>query len=314
MLSADSSLGRALKAHCSVADAQTFAIRRPLDRQYDERPTPGPIADGTLMIEPFFREAGAGPGVVCLHSNASSSSQWRGLMDRLARDFHVLAPDGHGAGKGPPWPSEQALALCDEVACLEPVFARAGDPFVLVGHSYGAAVALVAAVNHPLRVSALALYEPTLFGLIDAQAAPPNEADGIRQAVERAAAALAAGDRATAAECFIDYWMGVGSWRAKPEAQRPLIEQAIVNVAGWGRALFAEPTPLATFAELRMPVLLMVGQDSPVSSRAVARQLIQALPNLQAIEFEGLGHMGPITHPEQVNPVIENFLRRTQAA
>ena len=234
-------------------------------------------------------------------------------MDRLARDFHVLAPDGHGAGKGPPWPAKQPLALHDEVAFLEPVFARAGDPFVLVGHSYGAAVALVAAVNYPLRVSALALYEPTLFGLIDAQAASPNEADGIRQAVERATAALAAGERATAAEYFIDYWMGAGSWQVKPEAQRLAIEQAIVNVQGWGHALFTESTPLETFAQLRMPVLLMMGQDSPVSSRAVAKQLMQALPNLQTIEFEGLGHMGPITHPERVNPAIENFLRRPRA-
>ncbi len=37
------------------------------------------------MIEPFFREAGTGPGVVCLHSNASTSGQWRGLMDRQVR-------------------------------------------------------------------------------------------------------------------------------------------------------------------------------------------------------------------------------------
>jgi hypothetical protein len=33
--------------------------------------------------KPFFREAGVGPGVVCLHSNAASSNQWRGLMDLL---------------------------------------------------------------------------------------------------------------------------------------------------------------------------------------------------------------------------------------
>jgi pimeloyl-ACP methyl ester carboxylesterase len=268
------------------------------------------------MTGPFFREsgAGAGPGVVCLHSNASSSSQWRGLMDRLAPDFHVLAPDGHGAGKGPPWPVDRSLALDDEVALLAPVFARAGDPFALVGHSYGAAVALVAAVRHPMRVRALALYEPTLFGLIDAQGPPPNEADGIRQAVERAGAALAAGDRATAAGHFIDYWMGDGSWRARPEGQRQSIEQAIVNVQGWGRALFGEPTPLATLAQLRMPVLLMVGRDSPASSRAVARLLAQALPHVQTIEFEGLGHMGPITHPEPVNAAIERFLNPSHSA
>ena len=32
------------------------------------------------------------------------------------------------------------------------------------------------------------------------------------------------------------------------------------------------------------------------------------LPNLKLIELEGLGHMGPITHPEAVNTAIEAFL------
>ena len=44
---------------------------------------------------PFVREAGAGAGVVCLHSNASTSNQWRELMERLAPKFHVLAPDSY---------------------------------------------------------------------------------------------------------------------------------------------------------------------------------------------------------------------------
>ena len=49
--------------------------------------------------EPYFREAGAGPGVVCLHSNASNSSQWRGLIELLSAERHMLAPDLYGAGK-----------------------------------------------------------------------------------------------------------------------------------------------------------------------------------------------------------------------
>jgi pimeloyl-ACP methyl ester carboxylesterase len=39
----------------------------------------------------------------------------------------------------------------------------------LVGHSYGAAVALIAALATPGRVRAMALYEPTLFALLDAE-------------------------------------------------------------------------------------------------------------------------------------------------
>lgn len=263
--------------------------------------------------ETFFREAGAGPGVVCLHANASSSSQWRALMDRLAPRFHVLAADAYGAGKGPPWPTDRAVALRDEVALLEPVLARAGAPCALVGHSYGAAVALVAAVQQPGRIRALALYEPTCFALVDAAAPPPNDADGIRQAVERASAALAAGQPGAAAEHFIDYWMGPGAWRATPEPRRGPIEAAVRHVAGWGGALFGEPTPLAAYAALGMPVLLMMGRDSPASSRAVGRLLAQAWPRATLREFEGLGHMGPITHPETVNAAIEDFLGRHAA-
>lgn len=260
------------------------------------------------MNEHFFREAGAGPGVICLHCNASSGAQWRGLMDRLAPRFHVLAGDGYGAGRGPAWPTGRALCLQDEVALLQPLRARAGEPQALVGHSYGAAVALLAAQQQPPR--ALVLYEPTLFALLDAEAPSPNEAEGIRQTVADAVAHLARGDRSAAAGRFIDFWMGEGSWGRTPEARRAPIEEAIVNVQGWATALFTQPTPLSAFGALDLPVLLMEGSESPASSRGVARLLAGVLPRVQRLQLQGLGHMGPVTHPEPVNAAIEEFLLR----
>ncbi len=259
---------------------------------------------------PYFREAGSGPGVVCLHSNASSSSQWRALIEILAPRFHMLAADSYGAGKSPAWPTDHAVRLADEVTLLEPVFARAGKPFALVAHSYGAAVALVAAVSQPHRIRALVLYEPTLFALLDAEGPSPNEADGIRGAVAGSVAALDAGNPAGAAECFIDFWMGKGAWDRTPESRRGPIAASVANVGGWAQALFDEPTPLAAFSELNVPVLYMIGKDSPPSSRGVARLLTGVLPQVQVVEFEGLGHMGPITQPELVNEVISRFLDR----
>ena len=258
---------------------------------------------------PFFREAGAGPGVVCLHSNASSSGQWRALMELLAPRFHVLAADSYGAGKSPPWPRDRTIGLRDEVALLEPVFARAGERFTLLAHSYGAAVALIAALMHPRRVRALALYEPVLFSLVDAASPPPNDADGIRGAVARGVAALEAGDVPGAARAFIDFWMGQGAWQRMLEARQAPIAASIVNLRGWAKALLEEPTPLAAFSRLDVPVLYMMGARSPASSRGVARLLTPALPGARAVEFAGLGHMGPITHPETVNAAIAAFLR-----
>jgi pimeloyl-ACP methyl ester carboxylesterase len=258
--------------------------------------------------EPFVREAGSGPAVLCLHSNASTSSQWRGLMDQLAPRHRVLALDSYGSGKSAEWPSDRVIQLGDEVDFIEPVLARAGAPLVLVGHSYGAAVALKAALRHPQRVRALALYEPTLFALLDAERPPPNQADGIRNAVAAASDVLDRGDTDGAARHFIDYWMGPDSWARTPEQRKPAIAASCVNVRRWSHALFTEPAPLAAFAALDIPVLYMVGARSTASAHGVARLLAPVLPQAQVLRFDDLGHMGPLTHPQVVNDAIAGFL------
>ena len=263
------------------------------------------------MSAPFFREAGSGPGVICLHANAGSSSQWRALTELLAPRFHVLAPDTYGAGKSPPWPQGRKVALRDEVALLDPVFARAGERFSLVGHSYGGGIALIGALAHRQRLRSVALYEPTLFALVERES--PNDVDGIRNAVVAAVAALGRGDAPAAARCFIDFWMDEGAFDRMPERVQAASAEAVRNIQGWKEALFGEPTPAEAFAALDVPVLLMVGSKSPLSSRAVARRLGRLLPRAELAELEGLGHMGPITHPDVVNQRIRAFLERHAA-
>lgn len=260
------------------------------------------------ISQPFVREAGAGPSVVCIHSNASTSAQWRGLMEGLSSSRRILAPDCYGSGKSPQWPLDRAMFLEDEVNFLEPVFSHAGEQFSIVGHSYGAAVALKAALLHPGRVSALALYEPTLFALVDAQAQPPNGVDGIRNVAAAAAEALKRQNRDEAASHFIDFWMGAGSWAATPAQRKPAIADSVVNVGHWAHALFNEPETIETFARLDIPILYMVGDRSPESAQAVARVLIPKLPRVTTIRFPELGHMAPVTHPEAINAAIAQFL------
>ena len=84
------------------------------------------------------------------------------------------------------------------------------------------------------------------------------------------------------------------------------------NVRRWAHALFTEPTPLRAFRSLDVPVLYMVGKRSPPSARGVARLLTAVLPRVEMVEFENLGHMGPVTHPDAVNEVIGQFLERNR--
>jgi len=258
--------------------------------------------------QPFVRDSGVGPAVVCLHANASTSNQWRSLTELLSGTHRVLAPDLYGSGKSPEWISDGEPRLQDEIDLIAPVLAAAGGSFSLVAHSYGAAVALIAALKHRSRVTALALYEPTLFALVDARHPPPNVADGIRDTVVAAASALDAGNRDAAAAHFIDFWMGSGSWAAMPSQRKPAVADSIVNIRRWSHALFHEPTPVEAFAAIDVPVLYMLGEQSPASAHAVAQELLPVLPRVRIARFPGLGHMAPVTHPDTVNAEIARFL------
>ena len=263
-----------------------------------------------LRPTPSYREAGGGPVVICLHASGSSSRQWLPLMEYLGPRYHVIAVDTYGSGKSPVWLAKRPLTLSDEVALLEPVLAQAHKqgPVMLVGHSYGAAVALVAALEHPEKVHALAVYEPTLFSLVDQETPSPNAVDGFRATYRETATLVDAGDAPAAAKCFVDYWSGSGAWDQMPEARQGQVAASMANIRNWGHACLKEHTPLSAFTWVGAPVLFMMGESSPASSRAVGSLLTRALPRTQVIEFEDMGHMGPVTNPDRVNQVISRFL------
>jgi len=256
----------------------------------------------------FFREAGRGAAVVCVHASASSSAQWRPLMDRLAGRFRTLAADLYGSGKSPMWPAVRPLSLADEVALLDPVLAAAGRRFHLVGHSYGGAVALRAALAAPGRVESLVLFEPVLFSVLTAEDPTQPAAREIAAVRDDTVRALERGDPRASGARFVDYWMGAGAWAAMPEPRREALAGAMTTVKAEWDAAFREPTTLSAFAELDVPVFYLTGSESPASSRAVARLLTKTLPRVTAVEIEGVGHMGPVTHPDRINTLIERYL------
>jgi pimeloyl-ACP methyl ester carboxylesterase len=261
---------------------------------------------------PFFREAGTGTPVVCIHSSASSSGQWRPLMERLTHQFRVIAVDLYGSGKTAEWPHDQPMHLDDETALLGPVFQAAGGRFHLIGHSLGGAIALKAALTADDRLMSLVLYEPVLFSVLMADAPESDAAREIVAVREDTIRLIDEGNLNASAERFVDYWKGAGAWAAIPEPRRPAIAQAMRAVKPEWHAVFHEPTPLEAFAEIDVPTLFLTGTKSKASVKAVARLLTKVLPRVCVEEIEGVGHMAPVTHPERINPLIEKFLEATQ--
>jgi pimeloyl-ACP methyl ester carboxylesterase len=261
---------------------------------------------------PYFREAGSGTSVVCIHSSASSSAQWRPLMDRLADRFRVIAVDLYGSGRTAAWPQDRPMRLDDELAQLSSVFRAAGDHFHLIGHSFGGAVALKAASAHPDRLLSLVLYEPVLFSVLITEAPESAAAREILAVRDDTIRLVDEGDLNASAQRFVDYWTGDGAWTRTPESRRPALAAAMRSVKSQWHAVFHEPASLSAFAEVNVPTLLLTGTKSKAPALAVARMVTAVLPRVRTEELEGLGHMAPVTHPDTVNPIIERFLEATR--
>jgi pimeloyl-ACP methyl ester carboxylesterase len=252
--------------------------------------------------------AGAKPSVVLLHSSASSARQWEPLIAQLQSRFVATAVDLRGHGSRPAWTAARPLTLADDAALVEPLLAAQGRTVHLVGHSYGAAIALHLALKHPERIRSLVLYEPVVFALLFeyyARRAPARQVIAFATSVK---ALVESGRLAAAAQKFVDFWSGDGAWAALPETRRQAVSDRMPSVLPQFRALFSDPLARAGLARLDMPLLCLTGARTVQATRRIGELLRFALPQSQHEMLEGLGHLGPITHAAQVNHRIAGFL------
>lgn len=252
------------------------------------------------MIDPF---------VLCIHSFASNARQYRSLAERLRPRFRVATADLYGHGERTRWSGERRFTLADEAAQFEALLPEK-PPAHLVGHSYGGAVALRVAAMNRTRVRSMVLYEPTVWGTL-AHLCPGEPATLEIEAVrDETIRRIDSGELEAAAQIFIDYWTGAGAWAATPVERRPRLLAAIRSLREGWLATFTECWSAAALRSLDIPCLLLTGARSTAAARRAIDLLGDLLPRAEVVELEGLGHLGPITHPERFDAAVEAFLLR----
>ena len=246
--------------------------------------------------------------VVLLHSSASSPRQWAELVEMLRRDFRVLAVEFHGHGLRPDWPHKRRMSLDDDAALAVPLLELVGGAHV-VGHSYGAAVALKLVCAFPNLVHSVVAYEPVLFRMLAEDTLHPEHLQVVRRVANAMRERVEAGNNAQAAKLFVDFWSGGGTWNAMPAKQQQGVELRMPSVIRHFDALFDEPFfARDELAHMAMPMLFLSGSRTTPAARRIAQLLRMALPLAEHEELPGMGHMGPITHAHHVNERIRQFL------
>ena len=123
-----------------------------------------------------------GPGglpVVFVHSAAGTTGHWSHQLEHLRASRRALAVDlrGHGRSAAPASPETTVEQFSEDIGAVADALGL--ERFVLVGHSFGGAVATAFAGRHPDRVAGLLLLDPASDGRL----IPPEQAEGILQAL-----------------------------------------------------------------------------------------------------------------------------------
>ena len=253
-------------------------------------------------VEIAYLDEGNGPAVLLGHCSSASHKEWLPLIESLKSDWQVLAPDFIGYGQSEPWPAAQPFTIDADVQVLLALAKKVKGKLHLVGHSYGAALALEAARSLGPRVKSLVLVEPVSFHLLRQEGRPEwSEVETLGLAV---LGAVAEGNDRAAAKSFMTYWLGRLRWWLAPEKFKSTIAATIPKVAlEFGIVVEAQAT-LKDYAEITAPTLLIAGGRTRAPTRAVIDLLAASLPNATVSILKGAGHMSPFTHPAELNRLI----------
>jgi pimeloyl-ACP methyl ester carboxylesterase len=260
-----------------------------------------------------YVEAGAGPPLVLLHGNMVSGLDFflGDLVEMLAARHRVIVFDRPGFGYserprgGHLWDARaQARLLRRALDVL-----TAEDP-VIVGHSWGALVAVAMALENPARTRGLVLlsgyYYPTARAdvALVAPAAVPILGDVLRHTVSplvaRATWSTAVRAMFAPAEVPERFWRFPAWIAARPSQLRATAAEAAL-MAHSARQLEHR------YSSLSVPTVLVAGeQDHIVDVGRHSARLSQDLQNARLVVVPGAGHMIHHSAPSEVRRAIES--------
>ncbi len=239
---------------------------------------------------------GGGPPLVLVHGGFSDhKTNWEFVKPPFEKRFTVYAVARRGRGETD---ATQGHGLEDEGADVAALIRSIDEPVFLLGHSYGGQVALAAASEVPDRVRKLVLYEPPWpHALGDEFLARLEELARAGRWDDFAVTFFRDGLRVPANE--LDELRATELWL-------PIVADAVATI-GDLRALVRYDFNAERFRELRVPVLLQVGTESP-RGLYVTDALAAALPDVRVEELPGQAHEGMTTAPGMYAEAVSRFL------
>lgn len=276
--------------------------------------------DGPMHYLDFGGPSDA-PLMILVHGLGASSLSWSDLARRMTDDYRVVAPDLVGFGHTAP--DRRGVTVPDNVAHLARFIQQVADgPVTLVGNSMGGMISVLTQDSRPELVDSLALINPALPGRLSPGA--------LRNVDRRIALFFAAYNMPFVAQRFLADrrrrmtparqvallldTICVDPTRVNPDLVSQLVDQAterraytwsddaflgavrsIMRVLTVGRKQY-----LGILDGLRLPTLLVHGEQDRLVPIAAARLLVARNPHIPLVALSDVGHAPQLEVPDQL--------------
>jgi 3-oxoadipate enol-lactonase len=252
----------------------------------------------------YYDVTGNGEPLVLVHAGIADRRMWDGQLQALGEHYRVIRYDMRGCGRSEA-PADLPFSHHDDLRELLDYLGI--ERALFTGCSIGARTVIDLALAHPERVRALALVCPSISGFESGEE-PPEEWDELMTADE-------AGDLERVSELEVRIWVD-GPYRSPDNVDstlRDLVREmnliALRNEPHLGEELQAEPPAVNRLAEIRVPTLVVAGDQDRPEVGARAELLAGSIPMAQMVVMNGTAHVPSMEKPEEFNRVVLEFLR-----
>ena len=252
--------------------------------------------------ETAWEVRGSGPPVVLIHGFGLNRAMWQWQLPALTPHFSVLTYDllGHGESASPAGTPDLAMFSAQLLWLMD----RCGiERAAVVGFSLGGMIARRFALDHPDRLSALAILN-----------SPHDRSPAEREAVRARVRQTEAQGPSANAEPALERWFTPKFRAESPEvialvrawitSNDPAVYPQIYRVLAEGDAEIAEG-----LERIACPTLVMTGADDPGNTPAMALAMARLIPGASFVTLPGLRHMALAESPQAVNAPLSKFLR-----
>jgi pimeloyl-ACP methyl ester carboxylesterase len=224
-----------------------------------------------------------GPTLVLVHGAPDRSTGFRDLLTYLG-DRHVIVYDRRGYGRSADAP--QAIAMIDHANDLLAIVETCDVPPVVIAHSFGSNLTMLAATLRPPAFAAMGLWEPPLLW-VDWW---PEKTKAYNTAIASSA------DPAAEIEAMYRSLLGDEAWdRLSPDAK----ERRRAEGVAFQLDMASELNAPFNFEDVLVPTLVGYGTATSVEHGEGARWLVERLPKACLHVSPGAGHFAPRTHPKR---------------